>query len=291
MKPRCLPASLVAGTRTLCTPSAPKSASEASDRTVAASASAPAFLSDDRIRVDASYNRWLQLVPACIAGVGIGTYASVPAVLGPFVCRAQGVVAQAPTDFAMSDFLPIAVSMPLVARRTEPDTCARDHRPTGAGLSRTTPSPSTLALTFPGGGCGGGDSCQSVGAVRAPPTGLCVLLPLPVGSVRPVCTRRQRPQPPPLRRELRVPRRAGLLLRLPATAALPRVHLVPGPTRPRGTHACSTQCHPGSTQCHPGSTLWHAGSTQGHPGSTQGHPGSTQCHPLPSTGPGSTGQS
>ena len=55
------------------------------------------------------------MVPACAAGVGIGTYASVPAVLGPFVCRAQGVVAQAPTDFAMSDLLPVATMMPLVA--------------------------------------------------------------------------------------------------------------------------------------------------------------------------------
>ena len=55
------------------------------------------------------------MVPACIAGLGIGSYASVPAVLGPLVCRAQGVVAQAPTDFAMSDLLPVATMMPLVA--------------------------------------------------------------------------------------------------------------------------------------------------------------------------------
>ena len=73
------------------------------------------FLSDDRIRVGPDYNRWHQLVPACAAGVGIGTYASVPAVLGPLVCRAQGVVAQAPSDFAMSDLLPVATMMPLVA--------------------------------------------------------------------------------------------------------------------------------------------------------------------------------
>ena len=71
----------------------------------AAQQAAP-FLSDERIRVDPSYNRWLQMIPACAAGIGIGTYASVPAVLGPFVCRAQGVVAQAPTDFAVSDLLP-----------------------------------------------------------------------------------------------------------------------------------------------------------------------------------------
>ena len=67
------------------------------------------------MRVDADYNRWLQLGPACVAGVGIGTYASVPAVLGPLVCRAQGVVAQAPTDFAISDLLPVTTMMPLVA--------------------------------------------------------------------------------------------------------------------------------------------------------------------------------
>ena len=79
-------------------------------------ASSPApFLSDERIRVDAGYNRWLQLLPACTAGIGIGTYASVPAVLGPLVCRAQGVVAQAPTDFTMSALLPVATAMPLVA--------------------------------------------------------------------------------------------------------------------------------------------------------------------------------
>ncbi len=78
-------------------------------------APSPSFFSDDRIRTGADYNRWLQLVPACAAGIGIGTYASVPAVLGPLVCRAQGVVAQAPTDFAVSDLLPIATSMPLIA--------------------------------------------------------------------------------------------------------------------------------------------------------------------------------
>lgn len=79
-------------------------------------APAPGFFDDDRIRVDdPHYNRWQQLVPACIAGIGIGTYASVPAVLGPFVCRAQGVVAQAPSDFQMSELLPLATAMPLVA--------------------------------------------------------------------------------------------------------------------------------------------------------------------------------
>ena len=81
----------------------------------AASSPPPSFLSDDHVRVGPEYNRWLQLAPACLAGVGIGTYAAVPAVLGPFVCRAQGVVAMAPTDFQMSELLPIATAMPLLA--------------------------------------------------------------------------------------------------------------------------------------------------------------------------------
>lgn len=85
-------------------------------RCASTASASPSFLSDERIRVtDPEYNRWLQLIPASIAGVGIGTYASVPAVLGPSVCRAQGVVAQAPIDFAMSDLMPIATCMPLVA--------------------------------------------------------------------------------------------------------------------------------------------------------------------------------
>lgn len=80
----------------------------------------PSFLSDDRIRVDApseNYRR-LQLVPACTAGVAIGTYLAVPAVLGPTICTTQGVVAAAPTDFVMSQLIPIATAMPLVAGLT-----------------------------------------------------------------------------------------------------------------------------------------------------------------------------
>ena len=89
---------------------------KAASASEAAPKAAPGFFDDDRVRVtDPHYNRWQQLVPACIAGVGIGTYASVPAVLGPFVCRAQGVVAQAPSDFQMSELLPMATAMPLVA--------------------------------------------------------------------------------------------------------------------------------------------------------------------------------
>uniref|UniRef100_A0A0D3KPS5 Uncharacterized protein n=2 Tax=Emiliania huxleyi TaxID=2903 RepID=A0A0D3KPS5_EMIH1 len=60
-------------------------------------------LSDERIMQPASeHGRWLQLVPACLSGASIGTYLATPAVLGPHICRAQGVVAQMPTDFAFS---------------------------------------------------------------------------------------------------------------------------------------------------------------------------------------------
>lgn len=54
----------------------------------------PPLLSDERIVAAPGYNRWLQLVPACIAGTAIGTYPAVPAVLGPSICRAQGIVVQ-----------------------------------------------------------------------------------------------------------------------------------------------------------------------------------------------------
>ena len=108
MLPRCALSSHAASSRRML------SSSSSSSEKVAASP--PGFFDDDRIRVDdPHYNRRQQLVPACIAGIGIGTYASVPAVLGPFVCRAQGVVAQAPSDFQMSELLPLATAMPLVA--------------------------------------------------------------------------------------------------------------------------------------------------------------------------------
>jgi len=61
------------------------------------------------------YNRWRQLAPTTLAGLGIGAYFTVPGVLGPGLCKAQGVVAQAATDFSMSTLVPTLTLMPLVA--------------------------------------------------------------------------------------------------------------------------------------------------------------------------------
>ena len=58
------------------------------------------------------------VLPACAAGVGIGTYAAVPTVLGPVLCRTQGVVAQSAGDFTMSQLLSTTTFMPLVAGAT-----------------------------------------------------------------------------------------------------------------------------------------------------------------------------
>jgi hypothetical protein len=35
------------------------------------------ILSDERIKVEGDYNRWLQLAPACATGLAVGTYAAV----------------------------------------------------------------------------------------------------------------------------------------------------------------------------------------------------------------------
>jgi hypothetical protein len=75
----------------------------------------PPLLSDERIVVGPGYNRWLQLGPTTLAGLGIGAYFTVPGVLGPSLCKAQGVVAQASTDFSMSTLVPTLTLMPLVA--------------------------------------------------------------------------------------------------------------------------------------------------------------------------------
>ena len=76
----------------------------------------PPILSDERITVSSpTYNRWLQLVPTVTAGTALGTYFAVPGVLGPHICRAQGVVAQSVGDFAMSEIVPLAATMSLVA--------------------------------------------------------------------------------------------------------------------------------------------------------------------------------
>lgn len=81
----------------------------------AASAPPPPLLSDERILVGPGYNRWVQLGPTTLAGLGIGAYFTVPGVLGPGLCKAQGVVAQAATDFSMSTLVPTLTLMPLVA--------------------------------------------------------------------------------------------------------------------------------------------------------------------------------
>ena len=78
-----------------------------------AAAPPPPLLSDERIIVPPDYNRWLQLIPACLSGLSVGTYAVVPGVLGPHMCRAQGVVAQASNDFAFSSIPPVALSAGL----------------------------------------------------------------------------------------------------------------------------------------------------------------------------------
>ena len=58
---------------------------------------------------------YMQLLPACLSGVAIGTYASVPGVLGPHIARTQGVLAQVASDFSMSAIPPTVVSAGLVS--------------------------------------------------------------------------------------------------------------------------------------------------------------------------------
>ena len=74
-----------------------------------------AMFDDDRIRVAEDYNRWGQLAPILTAGVAIGFYALPAAALGPSLCKVQGVVAQASTDFTMSALVPTTTLMPLTA--------------------------------------------------------------------------------------------------------------------------------------------------------------------------------
>mmetsp|Transcript_40472 Transcript_40472/g.131043 ORF Transcript_40472/g.131043 Transcript_40472/m.131043 type:complete len:445 (+) Transcript_40472:38-1372(+) len=73
------------------------------------------LLSDERITAEPGYNRWLQLVPACVAGTALGTYFAVPGVLGPHICRATGVVASVSSDFSLGEVVPLAATMSLVA--------------------------------------------------------------------------------------------------------------------------------------------------------------------------------
>jgi len=84
-------------------------------RSLSTPAPAPPLLSDERIRVDASYNRWMQLAPICSAGVAIGFYALPVAALGPSLCKVQGVVAQSATDFSLAAVVPTTTLMPLTA--------------------------------------------------------------------------------------------------------------------------------------------------------------------------------
>ena len=57
----------------------------------------------------------MQLLPSSMTGLAIGTYATIPTVLGPSLCKVQGVVASAHTDFTMSMLLSTTTLMPLTA--------------------------------------------------------------------------------------------------------------------------------------------------------------------------------
>jgi len=81
----------------------------------AASPSPAPLLSDERITAPVEYNRWLQLFPACTTGLVIGTYFAIPGVLGPSICRAQGVVAPAFSDFTVGQVVPTYTYMSLLA--------------------------------------------------------------------------------------------------------------------------------------------------------------------------------
>lgn len=81
-------------------------------------AAAPAFLSDERIAAAPDHNPLLQIIPAGLSGLGLGAIFSVPGVLGPSMCTAQGVVAQSATDFTMGNLVPIMSLMPLLASST-----------------------------------------------------------------------------------------------------------------------------------------------------------------------------
>ena len=79
---------------------------------------APSILSDERITAPPDHNRLLQIIPAGLSGLGLGAIFSVPGVLGPSMCTAQGVVAQSATDFSMGGLVPIMSLMPLLASST-----------------------------------------------------------------------------------------------------------------------------------------------------------------------------
>ena len=73
----------------------------------------PGLLEPERIIASSEYNRWLQLLPCAASGLSFGTIVAVPSLLGPLMCRAQGVVAQAPTDFTMGALLPYTTLPPM----------------------------------------------------------------------------------------------------------------------------------------------------------------------------------
>ena len=56
--------------------------------------------------------------PCWAVRLGLGAIFSVPGVLGPSMCTAQGVVAQSATDFTMGNLVPIMSLMPLLASST-----------------------------------------------------------------------------------------------------------------------------------------------------------------------------
>ena len=72
------------------------------------------LLSDERIE-DSGSSPFSQLLPACLSGFSVGTYAAGPGVLGPQICCVQGIVAQTATDFSMSALVPASVAGGVMA--------------------------------------------------------------------------------------------------------------------------------------------------------------------------------
>ena len=81
------------------------------------------------------------MAPICMAGVAIGFYALPAAALGPALCKVQGVVAQAATDFSMSALVPTTTLMPLTAGVL---ASALAQKSEGLGVRRLALAASTL---------------------------------------------------------------------------------------------------------------------------------------------------
>ena len=62
-----------------------------------------------------SQRGWLQCLPASAIGLSVGSAATVPSVLGPSLCKAQGVLVSTAADFSMSHVLMCTTMMPLTA--------------------------------------------------------------------------------------------------------------------------------------------------------------------------------